>query len=302
VTTRALQPWPGELLQLGGTRLFVRRTEHDGAPPVIFVHGLGGASTNWTDLMGLIGAGADGYALDLPGFGQSDPPTAGRYPLAVHVRAVVALLESLSGPVQLWGNSLGGATALRVAATRPDLVTSLVFVSPALPDLHPRRGVDPRLALLLLPGLGRVAQRRMDEQDPVARTRALLDYLYADPSRVVEERVEEAAEELRRRSGLPYAGAAFTGSLRGLIASWAQRGGGSLWRQVPRISVPTLLLGGLADPLVAPRVLRRAHTMIPGAELELWPDVGHVAQLEVPERVLTRWQAWGGTRLEPVAR
>jgi len=285
VTTRALQPSPGELLQLGGTRLFVRRTEHDGAPPVVFVHGLGGASTNWTDLMGLIGAGADGYALDLPGFGQSDPPTAGRYPLAVHVRAVVALLESLSGPVQLWGNSLGGVTALRVAATRPDLVTSLVLVSPALPDLHPRRGVDPRLALLLLPGLGRVAQRRMDEQDPVARTRALLDYLYADPSRVVEERVEEAAEELR-----------------GLIASWAQRGGGSLWRQAPRISVPTLLLGGLADPLVAPRVLRRAHTMIPGAELELWPDVGHVAQLEVPERVLTRWQAWGGTRLEPVAR
>ncbi len=285
MTTRALQPSPGELLQLGGTRLFVRRTEHDGAPPVVFVHGLGGASTNWTDLMGLIGAGADGYALDLPGFGQSDPPTAGRYPLAVHVRAVVALLESLSGPVQLWGNSLGGVTALRVAATRPDLVTSLVLVSPALPDLHPRRGVDPRLALLLLPGLGRVAQRRMDEQDPVARTRALLDYLYADPSRVVEERVEEAAEELR-----------------GLIASWAQRGGGSLWRQAPRISVPTLLLGGLADPLVAPRVLRRAHTMIPGAELELWPDVGHVAQLEVPERVLTRWQAWGGTRLEPVAR
>ena len=67
-----LAPWPGEQVQVGGRTLFVRRAGAAGAEPAVFVHGLGGASTNWTDLMFLLRGRYDCWAPDLPGFGRSE--------------------------------------------------------------------------------------------------------------------------------------------------------------------------------------------------------------------------------------
>ncbi len=44
-----------------------------GAEPAVYVHGLGGSATNWTDLAGLLSHRLDGQAIDLPGFGYTDP-------------------------------------------------------------------------------------------------------------------------------------------------------------------------------------------------------------------------------------
>lgn len=110
--------------------------------------------------MGLLAGHLDCWAPDLPGFGRSHPPADGSYALSTHVTAVVRLIEeSGRGPVHLFGNSLGGAVSTRVAARRPDLVATLTLVSPALPSLAHRRGGDPRLPLLLLPGLSTLASR-----------------------------------------------------------------------------------------------------------------------------------------------
>ena len=79
--------WPGELVPIEGGEVFVRAAPASaGAEPALFVHGLGGASPNWTDLMDLLrqpaGTGQAGpelacEALDLPGFGYSPPPADG---------------------------------------------------------------------------------------------------------------------------------------------------------------------------------------------------------------------------------
>lgn len=103
---------------------------------MLFVHGLGGSAANWTALMARLGGDLDGEAVDLPGFGESAPPADGDLGLSGHVRAVTGYLEASGrGPVHLFGNSLGGAVAVRLAALRPDLVRSLTLVSPALPEL-----------------------------------------------------------------------------------------------------------------------------------------------------------------------
>ena len=96
------------------------------------VHGLGGAATNWTDLMGLLDDRLHSIAPDLPGFGWSPPPPDGDYSVRAHARALAALLESVGDgrPVHLLGNSLGGTVALVVAA------------DPAAPGPH----ADPGLA------------------------------------------------------------------------------------------------------------------------------------------------------------
>src|SRR5215471_6288554 len=67
--------WPGEAVRLDGSVTFVRRTppRTDKAEPALYVHGLGGSSLNWTDMAYLLADRLDAEAIDLPGFGFSDP-------------------------------------------------------------------------------------------------------------------------------------------------------------------------------------------------------------------------------------
>ena len=277
-----IPPWPGE----PDGDVFVRRTPWTGGEPALFVHGLGGAATNWTDLMGLLAHRLDGEAVDLPGFGHSPPPASGRYRLSVHARAVVDLLDRRGrGPVHLFGNSLGGAVSTRVAAWRPDLVKTLTLVSPALPDLRPKRGSDPRLPLLLIPGVSSVAARRLAAQSPQARARAVLQLCYGDPRAVHPQRLAEAAEEVGRRNGLSHSQDAFTLSLRGLVGTYLQRGPTGLWAQAATVRAPTLLVWGDRDRLVDPALAPRAARTFPDSRLLVLSGVGHVAQMEVPDVV-----------------
>lgn len=289
-----LPPWPGTVHD----GLHVRRAPGAGSQPALFVHGLGGAATNWTDLMGLLAGVVAGEALDLPGFGRSEPPASGSYRLRTHVDAVTRRLEARDGPVHLFGNSLGGAVCTRVAALRPDLVRTLTLVSPALPSLRPRRGSDPRLPLLLLPGLGQLAGRQLARRTPEQRTRAVLSLCYADPSLVPAERFEEAVEEVRRRAALPHAEDAFLASLRGLVAAYLERGSESLWRQAAQVSAPTLLIWGSQDRLVDVALAPRAAATFPDSRLLVLPGVGHVAQLERPDVVARAWLGMGEELVE----
>lgn len=236
--------------------------------------------------MALLRGQLDSQALDLPGFGWSPPPPNDRYGPGTHVRAVVRLLEAQDrGPVHLFGNSLGGAVCTRVAAYRPDLVRTLTLVAPALPLLTPRRVADPRLPLLLLPGMSRLASRVMARRTPDERARAVMELCYGDPSSIPEQRRQEAAQEIGRRSGLAHADRAFTGSLRGLLTSYLERGPRNLWRQAATVQVPTLLVWGALDRLVDVSLAPRARGAFPHSRLLVLPGVGHVAQLERPETV-----------------
>lgn len=276
-----LPMWPGE--EVDG--VFVRSAPwpRDGEP-ALFVHGLGGSSQNWTDLMGLLRDHLVGEALDLPGFGRSQP--ARDFAFDTHVAAVVRRIERRgAGPVHLFGNSLGGAVCTRVAGTRPDLVRTLTLVSPALPSLRPRRGSDPRLPLLLVPGLGRLVARSLAKRTPAQRARAVLELCFADPSQISQQRVDEATAEVERRMGLRYADAAMGQSLKGLVAVYLDRGPQGLWRQAARIQAPTLVVWGAEDRLVHVSLAPKAAAAIPDARLLVLSATGHVAQMERPEVV-----------------
>lgn len=280
-----LPPWPGEVRRAGPYRLFVRTAPGGpGAEPALYVHGLGGASTNWTDLMHLLSPRLAGEAVDLPGFGHSDPPPDGDYSLETHIRAVTALLEQ-RGPVHLLGNSLGGAVATRIAADRPELVRTLTLVSPALPLLRPRRLTDSQILLLMLPGVTALARRRFSLLPAEQRSRRVLELCFHDLQRVPPERRLEAAAELRRRDGLGWSSEALVGSLRGLLATYLSYGGRTMWRAAARVQAPTLLVWGRHDRLVDVRVGYRAQQVFPDAALLVIGDGGHVSQLEHPETV-----------------
>jgi pimeloyl-ACP methyl ester carboxylesterase len=289
-------PWPGEFHQVDDHEVHVRVTPGDG-PPAVYVHGLGGSATNWTDLAAQLREHVTGYSVDLPGFGRSEPIPGYDFSLSTHARTVIKYLETLNGPVHLFGNSMGGAISVITAATRPDLVRTLTLVSPAVPDLRPRldRMSDPRMALAVLPVIGSKVRRELAKLSAHERTRQMLDLCFADPSVVPDHRIEESIKENEERARQQWAGQALNRSTFGLMQSWFTPGPKSLWRLLPLVKAPTLVLWGENDRLVSVRKGPRTARLLPRGRLLVLPRTGHVAQMERPatvaRAVLGMWEA-----------
>lgn len=272
---------------LPGITLSVRSRPpaREGLPPALYVHGLGGSSQNWSALMQQLEGVVDGEAIDLPGFGDSPPPDDGDYSVTGHARAVIRFLDAAGrGPVHLFGNSLGGAVATRVAALRPDLVRTLTLVSPALPELRVQRTAVPT-ALLALPGVTALFTRFTKEWSAEERVRGVTALCYGDPGRVTPEGFRDAVEEMERRLQLPYFWDALTRSARGVVNAYTLGGQHGLWRQAERVLAPTLLVYGGRDQLVGFRMAQRAARAFRDSRLLTLPDAGHVAMMEYPDTV-----------------
>ncbi|RPK51007.1 alpha/beta hydrolase [Streptomyces sp. ADI93-02] len=289
-TVSAVRVAEGEKLRsvmLAGLTLTVRSrpAEAEGAEPALLVHGLGGSSQNWSALMPLLADTLDGEAVDLPGFGDSPPPDDGNYSLTGHARAVMRLLDAGGrGPVHLFGNSLGGAVATRVAAARPDLVRTLTLISPALPEIRVQRPAVPT-ALLALPGVATLFARLTRDWTAEQRTRGAMALCYGDPARISDEAFRHAVAEMERRLELPYFWDAMTRSARGIVDAYTLGGQHGLWRQAERVLAPTLLVYGGRDQLVSYRMARKASAAFRDSRLLTLPDAGHVAMMEYPEAV-----------------
>jgi pimeloyl-ACP methyl ester carboxylesterase len=294
--TDPIAPWPGELVTAGRGEVFVRSAPApEGAEPTLFVHGLGGSATNWTDLMDLLRKPPPGRpdepalaceALDLPGFGFSpvlaDSGSGNAYSVDAMARTVSDLIEQRGyWPVHLAGNSLGGAVCVRVAARRPDLVRTLTLIAPALPDLRPRL-LPLRLTVMCAPGLGPRLLNRARQISAEDRTAMVIRDVYADPSLVHPKRRAQEIAELERRDGLGYAGDVLLAAARGLVAEYVRRGPRSLWRDAVRVTAPTLVIYGSHDRLVRPAMAAPASRAFRGGRVVVLSRTGHVAMMEHP--------------------
>jgi pimeloyl-ACP methyl ester carboxylesterase len=279
-------------------RLHVRRTPGPAGTTAVYLHGLGGSATNWTDLAGQLSGHANGLALDLPGFGRSEPALAYDYALRTHAGVVERFLGGLDlGPVHLFGNSMGGAIAMLYAARRPELVRTLTLVSPAVPDLRPRlnRMSDPRMPFAGLPLVGPRVRRALAAVPARERTAQVMRLCFADTSGISEARLAEATLEFSERATMAWADSALQLSAAGLIRAWLVPRSRSLWTVAPRLTMPTLVVWGSADKLVTVRKAPRLTRLLPRARLLVLPRTGHVAQMERPvtvaRAVLGMWEA-----------
>lgn len=300
---RTTDPSPGTHHTVGEFRVFVRRTG-DVKPPgqldagrpgtldaacsagiAVYVHGLGGSSLNWTDLGQILAPVLDGHAIDLPGFGYSEPAPGRDYSLRTHVRAVVAYLETLASPVHLIGNSFGGVVCARVARERPELVRTLTLISPAFPDMRPRlrRLSFVPLCLVKTPAAGPAAYRFFGRTWPELQVAQTLREVMVSPARLGPDRTRQAVDHAVDRSGMDWGADALASSFAALVGSWVRRGGRDHWAGARAIAVPTLVLWGSRDLLVSAEVAPKVVRMIPDARLVMFSDVGHVSQMEIPE-------------------
>lgn len=283
-----IPPWPSEFTEVAGPRLHVRRTPGGAAGTVVYVHGLGGSSTNWTDLAALLAPTAAGVAIDLPGFGFSEPDPGFSFSLSAHAAVLTRFVESLdAGPVHLVANSMGGAIALLLAAGNPEQVRSLTLISPAMPDLRPdpRRLSDPRLALAYLPVVGKSVRRQLAALEPRERAAQVIKLCYANPELFPAHRLDELADEHAARAGQQWANAAMSRSIVDIFRTWLTRGSGSLWRVAGEVRAPSLVIWGERDRVVSVRRAVRTARSLPRGKLLVVPGTGHIAQMERPETV-----------------
>ena len=288
------RPWPGREITAGGVTLHVRETPGPDGVPAVYVHGLAGSATNWTDLAGLLSPRAAGTAVDLPGFGGP-----GRSPCPTGRRPGTPTPCSASWPAAgsactCSATRWAGCVALAVAARRPELVETLTLISPAMPDRRPdpRRILDPRMLLAAVPGrIGRRSRAELRRDDATERAAHVVELCFGDPSVVPEHRLREVAEEIEERSRGPWAARRTTrraGDARELgpravaVAARRARAGadpGDLGR--PR---PARVTGLAGAPRPSPR-----------GRLQMLPGSGTSARSRPPTPSPRRWRGCGTT-------
>jgi pimeloyl-ACP methyl ester carboxylesterase len=242
-------------------------TETGNGPAVVLLHGIGGPLM-WQRLLAPLSEQFHVIQVDLPGFGDSDPPPR-PFSTDDYAGFVGELLPALSpGKVVLVGISYGGQIALHAAAKAGNLVGHLVLINTTglyrrgfLPAKHPR--------------LWRVFSF-------FARTMLLknLWFLYSmssDSFADIRSRPDNLCEDFHRQLQQPGKREAWLQCLRNIFTpdeAFAARAG--------ELEVPTCIIAGALDVTVAPRYAELLHGMIGSSELIIMPGCAHSLPLEKP--------------------
>lgn len=240
------------------------RTSGSG-PLVLLLHGIGSAAASFEPQLSGLAADRTLIAWNAAGYAGSPDPT-GPPRLDVYVAQAAELIGAHSDAgAHLVGVSWGGVIALRLAATRPELVRSLVVAGASLGS-----GVS----------LERAAQMRqrvldLDRDGPA-------EFARARGPRLLSPRADERLVE--------SVVATMTGSIRlpGYRAAAETMAATDLTADLARILAPTLVLAGADDTVTGPERAREIHGGIAGAALVTVPGAGHLVNQERPE-IFNAW-------------
>jgi pimeloyl-ACP methyl ester carboxylesterase len=235
--------------------------------PLALLHGVGASRVIWRHVTPMLSQDRRVLAPDLPGFGDSDPAGPG-FELAAVAHAVGSALADRAGePFDLVGNSLGGAVALELALTRPEVVSRLVLSAPA--GLSPRPWPLP-FAAERITGPSVAARRVFGTPlavSPIVR-RAILWGAIAAPQRLS---AEDARMMLTASRGSTRIGQAVGAVLRA-----------DLLARLDGLEVPVGLIWGRHDRVIPFSAVRSVQAARPDIVVEPLSDAAHVPQVEQP--------------------
>jgi pimeloyl-ACP methyl ester carboxylesterase len=244
-------------------------TDEGEGSPLVFIHGFPLSRATWSRQI-------DGFqpthrviAPDLRGLGQSEaqPGTNTMERYADDVHALLRQLET--GPVVLAGHSMGGYVALAFARRHPELLRGLVLVAT-------KAGADTPQA-----ADGRRATAEKVELEGVD---GVVDAMA--PKMLAAGNRDAAMAEQVRAFMEPSKPEGVIGALLGM----AERPDST--PSLGRIRVPTLVVTGAADTVIPPAESEALAKGIPGAELVIIPDAGHLVAFEKPEEFNQALRGW----------
>lgn len=217
---------------------------------VVLLHGLGMGQWMWQPQIDVLSAHYHVLVPDLPGFAGS--AADGPFTMDKAATSVAQLIRTHGhGPAHICGLSLGAMVALQLYQHAPELVASLILSGG---QIHP----NPFLMALQDTIMRCIPERQLTETSP----------------RFFREQYPELVE--------PSLTAARQTGKRNLLMTTRTVGQSDLRPILPTITVPTLVLCGSKDRfnLSASRQISKS---IPGAELRIVPDAGHIWNLEQPQ-------------------
>ena len=246
-------------------------TRRGRGPTLVLLHGLGSARRTWDPIIPALAEGFDVVAVDLPGFGESDPLPADVEPLPAALAASVAkFLDELGIAVpHLVGNSLGGWVALELAGLRQ--VALLTLLSPA--GLW-RRGAPwyDRVSFRMTRWLAKHATESLSRLVKYRLGRILvLSQMHARPSRVDPEYARAAIRDMASCPG-------FDATLR---ATRYRR-----YRSGPAIEAPVTVAFGSRDFVLLAHQSRHLDELPPTVRMRTLAGCGHVPMPDDPDQTV----------------
>ena len=268
-------PIDADLLRIpvGPGSIHVERYGHGGAP-VVLLHGFGTSSFVWRSVAPEIAlANRTAFAMDLFGYGESDRPFDADFGIASQAELVDRALTALRLPkATVVGLDLGGAVAMRLAATRPERVERLFLVNPIALDELPAGDITAlqrnaaRFAFRVGKGILGAASILGE----------LLRRSVADPAHM--------PDKLVARYLAPYVGEEGLNHLLLLARSVDDEDMEDV--ELSSLTQPTQIVWGDQDPWVTPKFADRLSDIIPGSRLVHLPGVGRLVPEEAPDTLL----------------
>lgn len=236
--------------------------------PLLLVHGWMGSSYDYYALMERLPPSIHVIAPDLPGSGLSQ-----KSGIDFNVDYFLGFLERFVETLHLQrvvlvGHSMGGGLVVNFAARYPHRVERLVLIDPdGLAGEEGFLGLVRQMDFIV--DLGTRLNNRL------AIELATKLNVFEDPAKATKEFVDSIAETCLSPEG------------RRAQAQITKRvlGNAPVDALLPTLSVPTLIIWGEEDKVLHPRWARKFAQGVPGSELVMIPDTGHMPQIEAPELV-----------------
>lgn len=277
-------------LEINGLNVHLKR-RGSGEPVFILLHGFGISTFSWREVIDPLSAYGTVIAYDRPAFGLTERPLEwdgdNPYTQESNIDLLLGLMDALEiDRAILVGNSAGGTLGTAFTLAHPTRVQALILVNAAIYQTMPEA---PLLTWLLgtpqVNHIGPLIARQLagDQGD------AFIQSAWYDPSPL------EANPEI------------IAGYRRPLMAeNWdralwehtrATRAPG-LAERLGEITVPTLVIGGAQDRIVPVENSLRLAEDIPGAELLVIENCGHLPQEECPGDFISAIDDFLETELE----
>ena len=254
----------------------VRWSRYGSGPPLVFCHGTPWSSALWKPIGDTLSSDFTVYLWDMLGYGTSTMSEGQDVSLAAQGALLADLLEhwELAKP-QIVAHDYGGAVSLRA-----HLLHGARYRSLALVDV-----------VALAPWGSPFFRLVADNASVFARLPPELH------EALVRAYVSGAAHRRLRPESLdmlvaPWLGSDGQAAFYRQIAQADQRYTDEIEPRYSKIDVPVLVAWGLDDTWIPVDRAHRLAEQIPGAELRLVPEAGHLIQLDAPEHltaILHRW-------------
>jgi pimeloyl-ACP methyl ester carboxylesterase len=245
---------------------------HSALPELVLLHGGGQNAHTWDTVA--LALGRPLIAVDLPGHGHSGRRPDRDYGPVRNAEAVAAVLDQVhrrwpGRGLVVVGMSLGGVTAIRLAAVRPDLVRRLVVVD-VTPQAHERHGQMARAdqgAVALVTG-----PPAFDSFEQMAAAAAA-----ASP-----RRPRSAVERGVRHNARQLPDGRWTWRYDLFDRPDGLTDFAALWADVASLTMPVMLVRGGDSKFVADADAQRFLDLLPAGRIETVPESGHAVQSDQP--------------------